>query len=328
MFSKVKYIFILFFAIVTGNTAFAQVYSASAKLDSSKIQIGGQCKLQLKVFVPAEVMKQKDKFVQWQVLGDTISKEIEIVEAGPIDTVLSADKKTYFLTKTLTITSFDSGFQVIPPFRFLKDGNSERYFETQALLLEVTSVPVNADEDIRDIKDPIEIPFSLTEALPYIFAFLALLALGIYLFRYFKKKNIITPIILEKEPELPPHAIALQKIEELKAQELWQQGHVKQYHSVLTDILRVYLEQRFTINALEQTSDEILSSCRSLPIQEHSKSGLQQLLQLADLVKFAKTMPLPDQNVQSITHAIAFINATVPLEEVKKTEIIKEDKHV
>ncbi|MBA3901719.1 MAG: hypothetical protein H0X62_16205, partial [Bacteroidetes bacterium] len=135
MLSKIRFIFILLVAITAGNASFAQVYSASAKMDSTKIPIGGQTRIQLKVFVPAEVMQQKDKFVQWPLLSDTISKEIEIVEAGPLDTTLSADKKTYFLTQTLTITSFDSGYQVIPPFRFLKDGDSNRFFETQALLL-------------------------------------------------------------------------------------------------------------------------------------------------------------------------------------------------
>lgn len=313
----------------TGSSVFAQVYSATAKLDSNAIQIGGQRNLQLKVFVPADVMQQKDKFIQWPELRDTISKQIEIVEAGKIDTALSADKKTYFLTKNLTITSFDSGYWVIPPFRFLKDGDSLKYFETQAMLLGVSTVQVNPEESIKDIKAPISVPYSLKEALPYILGLATVLALAFFVFRYFQRKNKNeTQVLSEKEPELPPHMLALQKLELIREQKLWQAGQVKEYHSAVTEIVRIYLEDRFRINALEQTSDEIILSCRSLAIGQNSKMKLQQMLQLADLVKFAKTNPLPVENEMAIANAIEFVQETVPVEALDKPLVKKEAEHV
>jgi hypothetical protein len=329
MFQKLKHILLAFIAVLAISPAFAQVYSASAKIDSSKIHIGGQTNLQLKVFVPADVMAQKEKFVQWPVFTDTIASKIEIVEAGKIDTSLSADKKTYHLTQNFIITSFDSGFWVIPPFRFLRDGDSAKFFETQAMLLEVATVPVDTTEAIRDIKEPIEVPYTLAEALPYIIGFAAILALGIFLIRYFRRKKHQPAIVLEKEPALPPHVIAIQKLEQIKDQKLWQAGQVKDYHSAITEVVRIYLEDRFKINALEQTSDEIILSCRSLPIEAEPKMKLQQMLKLADLVKFAKVLPLPNENELSIAHAIEFVSATIPLElpkEIKEEE--EEVKHV
>ncbi|MBL7893041.1 MAG: hypothetical protein JNL63_10450, partial [Bacteroidia bacterium] len=93
-------------------------------------------------------------------------------------------------------------------------------------------------------------------------------------------------------------------------EKLWQEGKVKQYHSRLTDILRLYIEARFKIPALEQTSDEIMSNFRSVLIDEESKKKIKQVFLVADLVKFAKEQPLPSENELSLTNAFDFVNGT------------------
>ena len=314
-----KYIITLTALALLLNTALAQVYTAAAKLDTNRILMGEQADLQLKVFMPAELLKEPDKFIQWPALTDSISKEIEIVEASAIDTSFSTDKKTAFLTQNLTLTSFDTGFFVIPPFRFLKGGDSSRFFETQAMLLEVQSVKVDTTQAIKDIKPPIEAPYTLREALPYIIAVVALVAIIYLLFLYFKKKRKKPEIILENIPEILPHVLALNELEKLKQQKLWQGGQTKLYHTLLTEIVRIYIENRFSIKALEQTSDEIILSFRSLPVNNESKSMLEQILVMADLVKFAKSVPLPAENDLSYTHAIEFVRSTA--QDEVKTEI-------
>jgi hypothetical protein len=297
----------------------AQVYTATAKLDTNIIRLGEQSKLTLMVRFPSEILKDESHFIQWPLQGDTISKNIEILERGTIDTTLSSDKKTFLLTQSYNITSFDSGFWVIPPFRFLKSGDKDKFFETQALLLEVRSLEIDTTEAIKDIKPPFEVPFTFAEALPYIIAALLvaiLVALLVYFIRKRRKKTSET--VQEIKIILPPHIIAMDKLNELKKQKLWQNGQIKEYHILLTEIVRVYLQDRFGLRALEQTSDEILLQCRNVTINDSAKGKLQQLLKLADLVKFAKINPIGNENEMSIENAMAFINETKPEEQVEK----------
>ena len=298
----------------------AQVYTAGVKMDTTKILIGDQTKLTLSVRVPSEILGSKKTFLKWHTLKDTISQNIEIVNSSNIDTTLSADKKTYLLSQELTITSFDSGFFVIPPFRFLRNGDSLKYIETQALLLEVISLAVDTSQVIKDIKPPLESPFTLSEILPYILIGLlisAVIVLIVYLiFKRRKKKTLI----FEKEIIIPPHEKAITSLQELKAKKLWQEGKSKEYHTIITEIIRTYIEERFKIMALEKTTEEIITSFRSLDIPDDSKLKLKQILTLADIVKFAKINPMPDENELSFSNALDFVNSTIPKIEIVEIE--------
>src|SRR3990172_884084 len=95
-------------------------------------------------------------------------------------------------TQTLIITSFDSGFYAIPPFRFIINGDSNKTIETEPMLFSVNTVAVDTTQNIKDIKPPIEVPFSWKEYLPYVYwglGALAVLALIIYLVMNYLKKR-------------------------------------------------------------------------------------------------------------------------------------------
>ena len=77
---------------------------------------------------------------------------------------------------------------------------------------------------------------------------------------------------------------------------------------------------------MEQTSDEIIASLKYLGIQADSnRNKLQQILVMADLVKFAKEQPLPADNEQSMDNAISFIMQTKeePVAPTKNEELPK-----
>ena len=74
------------------------------------------------------------------------------------------------------------------------------------------------------------------------------------------------------------------------------------------EIIRTYIERRFSIKAMEQTTEEILSDFRKIDTDNYEM--LRSLLNLADLVKFAKGQALPDENVTHIDNAYTFINNT------------------
>ena len=86
---------------------------------------------------------------------------------------------------------------------------------------------------------------------------------------------------------------------------------MKLYYSELTDIVREYLEQRYGIHAMEQTSDEIFASLRKLDVAEDNKAKLREVLLLADLVKFAKQQPVSADNEAAMENAILFVKGSI-----------------
>jgi hypothetical protein len=128
-----------------------------------------------------------------------------------------------------------------------------------------------------------------------------------------KKKQ---PLFGRAKPQIPPHVKALEALEALRAKHLWQQGRIKEYHSVLTDIVRIYIEGRFGVDALEMVTSEVLDAMRaSGQLDEPNLEGLRRILQTADMVKFAKYNPLPDEHDGSFRSAVRFVNETAPKEE-------------
>jgi len=97
---------------------------------------------------------------------------------------------------------------------------------------------------------------------------------------------------------------------------LWQRGQEKEYYTRLTDVVRTYIDERFLINAMEMTTDEILMHIRSINDVDLVLGHLKQLLTYADYVKFAKYHPLPEENELAIGNSYLFVNQTIPVPKI------------
>jgi hypothetical protein len=305
---KIKFI-IVFFLLLTFDFLICNAQTAVARLEKTNIFIGDQIRLTLEFTGPADIIVNLPQF------ADTILSKVEIVDKGKINTTESTDKKSKTLLQVMTITSFDSGTFAIPPIRvYFKQGKdtSQHFVETQPLLLSVQPVKVDMQKGIRDIKPPLEARFTFREALPYIIGILLVLGITAFIIYYLKKKKKKEPIFrLPPKPKLPPHEIALAGLEELRNKKLWQNNKIKEFHTELTEIIRVYIEDRFGIPALEMISDEISSAINKVDTDDKTKSELKELLSLADLVKFAKENPLPSEHDRSFNNAIDFVKGTI-----------------
>ena len=284
----------------------AQDIKVEAKLDKSTIVLGDQTILRLSAQLPVN-----DK-ISFPVLADTISSKIQIVEVGKTDTI--ADKNNpavRTISRQYTITSFEAGLQTIPAFSLQVNAQS---FKTDPVPLQVTSVAVDTTKAIYDIKQPLAVRYSVLDWLrdhwPWVvFSLLGVLLIaGLLYYLWQKRKN--KPVVAVVKPLVPADVTALNKLVALRDKKLWQQEEVKQYHIELTDILREYLEKRYHVKALEQTSEEIFAGLRHMEITDQNRNKLRQILMLADLVKFAKGKPLNSENEQSIENAISFVTDT------------------
>lgn len=294
---------ILVLLLCTNLTAQQVQFTVTADRDS--ILIGDHINLILK----AELDKSLN-FI-FPAPDDTFNN-FEIVERAGIDTTISAN--TVSLQQYIVITSFDSGQHVIPPFQFLytaKNDTAARSVFSEAIRIDVLTVPF-LEEEIRDIKAPVKVPLTFAEILPYLLGLIPLLLLGWALYFWYKNKGKMK---LREEPlkRIPPYEEALERLHRMEQEKLWQKGEIKKYHSAITDILRYYLERRFHFNAMEQTTDEILVSLNKYEEALGSEFILKQILTTADLVKFAKFQPLPDENSLSLKNAYEFIEMTKPV---------------
>ncbi|HSV88197.1 MAG TPA: hypothetical protein VLH61_06100, partial [Bacteroidales bacterium] len=263
--------------------------------------------------VTIELELRGDPEVIWPPLTGSLARNIEVVSFGSIDTVM-AGNGLITLRQQLEITSFEPGFHAIPPLIFTLVNNSDSLVvESEPHLLIVQGVDVPQEATPYDIKPIFRMPVSLAEILRIVLP--AMLILGtlagitFWLKRYFKRKPPVESIW--EKAEIPAHVAAISSLEGLKNKNLWQNGKHKQYHSELTFIIRMYIEKRFGLHALEMTSGEIISRFPEFLDESGLLSSVSFILETGDLVKFAKYIPKVHENEDCMAKALDFVWRTV-----------------
>ena len=302
---RISYLICLTVLLATIN-GFAQIMSVQARLDTNEIMIGDQVSYEI------EVRRNKNDVVIFPEFKKKLTDEIEIVSKSPVDSFWSKKDKKYILKQKLLLTVFDSGLYYVPPLEFLLiSQHNKDTVRTTSSYLEVHPFPLDTTHTIRDIKDIEKAPVSFGEVYPYILIIIFAGLLVWFIIYYLRKKEKNQPLIGRPKIEEPPHVIALRELERLKSAKLWQRKETKLYYSQLTEIIRRYIEGRFGIMAMEQTTDEILIEFEGQEIlSEEDYKILREMLCLADLVKFAKAEPLPDENETQFENACTFVNHT------------------
>ena len=283
-----RYLFLIALLIAWSGRVVAQSVTVDATIDSLQILIGEQAKIKLQVSLDA------DKRAIFPVYTDTLVNGVEIIDVAKPDTQLLNDGRRALITQEYTVTSFDSALYYLPPMEVTVD--NEKY-RSKALAL-------------------MQAPFAWEDWYGLMACGALIIPIGILLvyliMRFFDNKPIIRKV--KVEPKLPPHQLAMQEIERIKNEKVWQKGEPKEYYTELTDALRTYIKDRFGFNALEMTSTEIIDKLLEMKDKE-AISDLRELFQTADLVKFAKHNPLMNENDANLINAIDFINETKEKEE-------------
>jgi len=321
---------IIILLIGINATNFAQQAQVSVSTDTNAILIGEQVKLDLKYQFPENQIGLFPSF------KDTITSKLEIVQQSPIDTLINSENGLKTLSQQLTITSFDTGHWVIPPLPFglmQKGDTAYDILKSEPLLLNVFTVEVDTTKDIKPITLPMGEPYTLGEIIPYVAIVLAVGILVFAIFYFYQRKKKNKPLFVKKpKPLLPPHEEAINRLQELRLKKLWQNDRLKEYYSELTDIIRYYIERRFEFQAMEMVSSEIIDRLEGeAQVNDQAKAKLQATLELADLVKFAKSGATAIENDTSLNNCIDFVNETKVkpvIEEKPKSEEEKEVKDV
>ena len=317
-----RFLVIAITCVLTSSLLQAQPTTVSATMDSTILLVGEQTRLTF------TVAQMRDRQVCAPVFSDTIVSGLEIVERLPLDTQL-ADDGLLLVSQSYVLTSFDSALYFIDAQPFV-DGADTLY--SNPLSLKVVSIPVDtAQHAIADIKPVYAPPFDWPLFWLIVLITLgvaALAVIGFFVYRYVKRHAAPSAEVAEPQDLRPAHEIALERLDVIKAEKLWQQNRTKEYHTQLTDVVRDYIARRFGICAVEQTSAEILAGIQpALSGQKTVYADLKTLLTTSDLVKFAKYKPLVSEDEKSLALAYQFVEATKEVAPDADTQTVAESSN-
>lgn len=308
MMARIFTYYILLLLLLTGTTIYAQEEKVGARIDAAQIMVGDQTRL----FVEAQHNPNTSK-LQWAVLPDTFNG-LEIVEKGKIDTVRKGNLVTY--KQRLLITGFDSGMHVVPRFIFtVLPGNGTPYtLQTDSFPILVQTLAVDTTQAFKGIKGIMQVKSTWLDYIWYIIGGVILIILIAVVTTYFiRNKKTAMPVILPQVPKETPNEKATRLLNELEQQKLWENNQPKEYHTQLVDILRSYIEERFGVNVMELTSDEILHKVALNKEMTSHRMLLSNIFYIADLAKFAKAQPTPQEHLSAMEYAKQFVVATKPV---------------
>lgn len=251
---------------------------------------------------------------------------IEVLESQ-FDTLRDKKNGITAIVEHLEITSFDEGLQYIGGLVVAAD--KQIYAPSDSLLLMVCYA-ADADTNTCEARDDAPYqkePYTFFEIARWPLLAVVLTALVWFIIWIVRRRKEHQPIIpATKARQLPADKRALSELDALRRKELWQKGRIKKYYTDLTDIVRRFLHNMYGINANEMTSRQTLRAFhQAADWSEDGEQLLHQLLQSADMVKFAKRQPESYEHDQAMQHAVDFIRTVAAQHALNNTEK-EEDK--
>ena len=310
-----------FLCLFVASVSFAQV---QATIDTTSIKIGEELTYTMTIETDTTdlvVFPEGQQFMP-----------MEVIASYKLDTIL--ENSRYRFIKKYGLTQFDSGRYQIPAQRVIVNN---KQFSTDTMTVEVRDVVVDTTKQkMFNIKDKIEVdapPFDFLKLLLWLVPILALI--GLVAFIFFRRKKLREA----KEEDVPPYEEAIGALHKLDESQLLIQNKSKEYYSVLTEIVKRYLDREVDDMALESTTDELIER-----LSAHKKLGhfdfdatmikdLELVLKRADLVKFAKMQQASGQLEADRKTLELIINDThdaIPEpteEELLENELYKEAQH-
>lgn len=314
--NKNIFVYTLLGCLLATSSLFAQeqyqdYFKVKAIPDTTQIRIGEPIKVTVTAKVMIYALKGANLKVVFPNLPDSLN-HIEIVERTPLDTSGSNEQQKLF-KQIITLTSFDSGRWEMPPMKFevfsVTDGSYDSVF-TEPFFIDVNTVAVDTTKAFKPIKALRSVGWNILDYWPYLLAAL-LLSAAIVLYFVFWHKKRKPAVVAAPKPSKPPFQLAMEQLEQLEKEKPWN-SDVKLYYTQLTDILRQYFEQQFHIAALEQTSAELMQNIKPVTVLNQQRDKLQTILTVADLAKFAKLQPSPQEHEDCLRKAIALVEWTKP----------------
>ncbi len=276
--------------LLSTQPSVAQSPTVKTTVDKTNILIGQHIHYKVETSMPDNTFR-----LSWFSVPDTFGNFVPIIK-DKIDS--SYSNGNWNFSQQITITSFDSGRQVIPPMALTVstlDGDSTFNIYTDSIPINVTYSPADSTLPFHDIKNIIEVKKTFQWWLWLLIGIVVILliVLIIYLIKRSKKKKD-TGIF---ESKLSPYEEAMQLLDELQKENLLEKNEFKEYHTRLSDIFKRYLSRKTNTYQMHLTTDELLVEINELDLSKEKVFDFANCLRMGNAVKFARYVP-PDYENQ------------------------------
>lgn len=304
-------LFSLFFAFLQDQ----DVISASSAVSKNVLRIGDKLTYTITI--------EYDNSYRIQTPGQGANLgyfEIKDYKVHPTQQLGNVNRDVY----EYTISTYDTGQYVIPPFPigYFKKGQEQnfRLVEAPEQQLVVQSIFLNdsvVNDQPKDIKNVVEVPF-ISYLWAWIIFAVVVLIIGYFVYvKFFKKEPVV---VEEKITPLQAHERAIAELERYRGFNSADPDEIDFYYTRLSFILRTYIEQRFHISAVEETTTELRESLRTIQITSSQYDMLVEHVAAADMVKFAKELPSVAEFERIFTDIYTFVSST-KAERVETSEV-------
>lgn len=168
--------------------------------------------------------------------------------------------------------------------------------------------PDGGELALRDIAAPVDLPVRTWR---YLIALA--IALGVGALAFIITKQLRKPKPAYVPPPVPPepaHVRARKALEALLTEDLAGHGRQRELFFRLSEIERRYLGEVFGFDAIDLTTEELLTALRKRPTPGLDLTAFARDCQDADLVKFAKLQPDANACKAAVDAALARVDAT------------------
>lgn len=244
----------------------------------------------------------------------------EVIEQTEAETVSQGDG-TSVTGQNIVVSLFEPGQYETPRLLVThqKEDGSVEELAAPVIPLQIRSVLVEGDTELRDLKPqailpvPPLWPWLLAAFMAFSLVLGAAVGTGLWLYHRRKRAVLLPDTPMPVFDPRPPEVIAYAELERIAALDLPAQRKIKEHYSLVTDCLRRYIEQRYQIPALEQTTGELKASFSIALIASDAVRKFLSIFQESDLVKFARYQPQPQEAYTLLEEARTIVKVTTPV---------------
>ena len=263
--------------------------------------------------------------IQTEFLGDNYlvipeTQFNEPLEVRQLEPLYNENGKITGIDYILSL--WDTGMVVIPTIAvnvFKPDSTLDFVVNTDSIEINVVSIVAKTgSQSMRPIKGPVPV----SRRWPMTTIILVLLLAGILygLYVIYGKRVPTEHIEVETvQSSKTADEMALEKLNHLKGSKYLQSGEIKEFYVQLSYILREYVENSVYIKTLEMTTEEIKQYRSVIPFDRDQLGIWMDILQRADLSKYAKLDPEKMICHEDLAAGETFVKNTVPSWKIQNT---------
>ncbi len=286
------------------NNLVQEPFKVTVKADKDHFELGQSVHLVYQIQGPETAQFSFPEAEKFDI------KPFEVRDASSVTLTGSQGQRNW--EYRVKATAYESGNLTLPEavlsVKLKADGDSQQ-LKLPKLLLEVDRVPLAKDDkrdEVRDAHNLTLFGIPLTVWLAILLGSILVALLCWWLVRWLNR-----PRVVQTAPALPPYPWALKQLAQLRAERPDQKGQWDAFYEQLSHVLRFYLGWRFSKSLLELTTSETM---RNLTLPDLSHRQFKELLETADLVKFARSYPSLEKSELHLSWAQQLVEGNPPQE--------------